>query len=322
MAAPQHSRKILSPFLSLDGRHGLTGLSFSAGVLAEIRRFAVEEHAEDREAAAVLLGQRVDGTLQVTSFQPIWRSEFGAKHFALNESEEKQWKKQLAKWKAGKPGGIEAVGWFRAHGRGEAFLDAADLELHSRMFSSPWALAMCVRPANQKQSQAALYMKDPAGEWQTRQPIRRFVLPDEEGATPNWMARRPEVRLVRGLRAGARFVMPLRQWAIYATLLLLATTGLIAGLQWKHASASDSLRLTARIDASHLHLKWDAKAASRQAWNSAFLMVDGERRNLSEAEFLKGRIDIPNSQSSVRDIEVRLQAGAFEDSTHILQGLR
>jgi proteasome lid subunit RPN8/RPN11 len=322
LAAPQQARNANTPFLGLDGRHGLTGITFSAGVLAEIRRYAVEEHAEDKEAAGLLLGQRVDGTLQVTSFQPLWRSEFGAKHFALNEAEERQWRKQLAKWKAGRGGGIEAVGWFRAHGRGEAYLDAADLELHSRIFSSPWALAMCVRPANQKQTLAALYMKDAGGAWQRRAPLTHMVLHDDGGTAPNWVARRPEVRLVHGFRAGARVIMPLRQWAFYILGLLAAAGGMIAVQQFWTLSARDIPRLTARMDAQNLHLRWDPKAAPRSATSSAFLMVGGDRHNLSEAEFLKGSLELPLTSTSNGDLQVRLQAGEFEDSTHVLQSLR
>lgn len=322
MAAPQHLRNVKSPFLGLDGRHGLTGISFSAGVLAEIRRYAVEEHAGDKEAAGLLLGQRVDSTLQVTSFQPIWRSEFGVKHFALNEAEERQWKKQLAKWKAARGGGIEAVGWFRAHGRGEAYLDAADLELHSRVFSSPWAMAMCVRPSHQKQTIAALYMKDCEGAWQPRAPLSRFALQDDGGTAPNWLARRPEVRLVHGFRAGARVVMPLRHWALYVLALVAAAAAMIAFLQVRSVNASDNLRLTARVESQSIRLDWDPKAASRSAINSVFLMIGGERRNLSGAEFLKGSLEVPVSTAPSGDLEVRLQVGAQEDSTHVLQSLR
>lgn len=322
MAAPQHLRNAAAPFLSLDGRHGLAGITFSVGVLAEIRRYCLEEHAEDKEAAGLLLGQRVDSTLQVTSFQPLWRSEFGAKHFSLNEAEERQWKKQVAKWKEARGGGIEAIGWFRAHGRGEAYLDAADLELHSRIFSSPWALAICVRPANQKQTLAALYMKDSDGAWQTRAPLSRFALPDDGGATPNWLARRPEVRLVHGFRAGARVVMPLRHWALYVLVLVVTAAALIGFLQLRALNAGGGLRLTARIESESIHLRWDPKAASRSAVNSAFLMFGGERRNLSESEFLQGSLAVPVSTAPGGDLEVRLQVGAQEDSTHVLQSLR
>ncbi len=291
-------------------------------MLAEIRRYAVEEHAEEREAAGVLLGQRVDSVLQVTSFQPVWRSEFGAKHFALNEAEERQWRKQVAKWKTGKGGGgIEAVGWFRAYGRGEAYLDAADLELHSRIFASSWALAMCVRPAHHKQSQAALYMKDARGDWRTREPLARFPLAGETSGASNWMTRRPEVRLVRGFRAAAREFMPLRQWALCGLGMLLAAASLIGYLQMRKLNASGGLALTARMEARSLHLRWAPKAAGA-ARNSAFLMVGGERRNLDEAEFLRGHVEIPLAPGESRDLEIRLQAGAVEDATHVLQGAR
>jgi hypothetical protein len=321
LAAPQYLRHTYAPSVPLDGRHGLSGITFSAGVLAEIRRFAVEEHAEEREAAGVLLGQRVDSVLQVTSFQPVWRSEFGAKHFALNEAEERQLRKQVAKWKAGRGGGIEAVGWFRAYGRGETYLDLADFELHSRIFASSWALAMCVRPAHHKQSQASLYMQDARGEWRAREPLARVPLAGESGGAANWMTRRPEVRLVRGFRAAAREFMPLRQWVLCALAMFVAAASLIGYLQMRKRSAADALALEARLEARRLHLRWDPKAAGA-ARHSAFLMVAGERRNLDEAEFVRGHVEIPLAEGESRDLEIRLQAGAAEDSTHIVQGPR
>lgn len=322
LAAPQYLRISPSPAIPLDGRHGLTGITFSAGVLAEIRRFAVEEHAEDREAAGVLLGQRVDSTLQVTSFQPIWRSEFSVKHFALNESEERQWRKQLAKWKIAKGGGIEAVGWFRAHGRGEAFLDEADLQLHSRFFTAPWALAMGIRPAHQKLSTATIYMRDAEGSWQTRQPLQHLMLPGDAYDQHRSQVRRPAVHLVRGFRAWTRVFMPLRQWALYALSLVLLSLSLIAFLQARSQSEITGMQLSARLQQDRLTIRWNKNAVSRSARSSAYLMLGGERRNLSEEEFNRGQLDLPLLPQDLRDLEVRLYAGAYEDSTHVLRALR
>lgn len=51
-------------------------------------------------------------------------------------------------------------------------------------------------------------------------------------------------------------------------------------------------------------------------------MLGGERRNLSEEEFNRGQLDLPLLPQDLRDLEVRLYAGAYEDSTHVLRALR
>jgi hypothetical protein len=115
--------------------------------------------------------------------------------------------------------------------------------------------------------------------------------------------------------------MPLRHWATYALALILAAASMIAFLQMRKLSASEALRLSARIEMQRLHLRWDPGAAPKSATSSAFLVVDGERRNLSESEFLKGSLELPFT-SFGRDLELRLQAGAIEDSLQIVHGLR
>jgi len=309
--------------VALDGRHGLSGITFAAGVLSELRRYAQEEHREDREAAGVLLGQRVDSVLQVTSFQPIWRSEFGAKHFALNEAELRQLRKQILKWKSGaRHGGVELLGWFRAYGRGDAYLDSADFELHREFFSSPAHLAMALRPSHQKPVIASLYMRDQDGHWRTREPLATIPLPDSGGAT-SFSVRRPEVRLVRGLRAGARLYMPIRYWLLYFAALCLAGASVVAFLQAQAVTdAGHSLNLSARVDRHQLILRWNPHAAPRRAWPSAFVIVAGERRNLSDAEFAAGELQLPILAGESRDLDIHLHAAEIEDSTHLILALR
>ncbi len=296
-------------------------------MLAGLRDEVLRLHAERGEAAGILLGYRNGSTLQIADLRPIWRQAPAADSFALTEVERRQLRKSLAACaEQAAQSGFQVVGWFRANRRGGAALSNDDLLFHDEFFPAPWQIAVAVRPANQKPCSASVYMKDAAGEWAAKTPLTQLALPHEFDANASsWFRRRRNVRVVRGLRSAARLVMPLRQWALYVAALLVAVGIAVAALQALRPEGSESgspLALSLVPQTGRVEIRWRIDGVPARVSSSAFLTIGGERVNLTEDKFRAGVFVQTLNTNDSRDLEIRLNAGEFVDSTHLIRALR
>jgi hypothetical protein len=205
-------------------------------------------------------------------------------------------------------------------------LDLADFEFHEKFFPAPWQVAMGIRPGNQKPTAASLYMRNADGYWDGEALVPNFVLPSSnDGESSDWLRRARRVRVVRGLREGARLLMPLRHWAIYLCSLILVTALAIWILQARQARrAPDATPLSLSLESkdSGLLIRWESGRIPRRAFASAYLTIGGERINLTEDEFSKGSFAYSVKSFDRRDLDIRLNAGEYEDSTQVIPALR
>jgi hypothetical protein len=136
---------------------------FSAGVLDEVRRLAVDgfnafSHG-GVETGGVLYGVREAECIRVASFAELHCEHASGPRFVLSAQDLNSLSGLLHP-----PDELEAVGWFRAHTRGGLELDDHDREVFEQYFSQPLSVALMLKPTHWGPASAALYVREHGGE--------------------------------------------------------------------------------------------------------------------------------------------------------------
>ncbi|MDX2269846.1 MAG: hypothetical protein NW208_17220 [Bryobacter sp.] len=258
----------------------------------------------------LVMGQAFGPTLHATRMVRVWRDEFARESLPLNAVEMRQLEKLLAREKQGQD---LVLGWLLTSERGKVALGPAAEELHHRCFALGWQRVFVLRCSVQKQNTVFLFWEKEAGAGLEMEVEHHLPLPLRR----EW---RPKDRV--GFRPWARRIAPLRTWAKVGALAALLVAGTVGVLQWQAQEKQvrgASLNLTARWQEGAVELLWNPDPVPGRSRASAYLLVGGERVNLSESEFRRGSIRLPFNMPQDRDIAVRFVAGEWEDSTALLK---
>ncbi|GAB4418579.1 MAG: hypothetical protein OHK0021_23700 [Bryobacter sp.] len=258
----------------------------------------------------LVMGQAFGPTLHATRMVRVWRDEFARESLPLNAVEMRQLEKLLAREKQGQE---LVLGWLLTSERGKVAFGPAAKELHQRCFALGWQRVFVLRCSVQKQNTLFLFWEKEAGAGLEMEVQHHLPLPvRREGRAKDRV----------GFRPWARRIAPLRTWAKVVSLAALLVAGTVGVLQWQAMQGpvrGESLNLTARWQEGAVELLWNPEPVPGRSRASAYLLVGGERVNLSESEFRRGSIRLPFNLPQDRDIQVRFVAGDWEDSTALLK---
>ncbi len=142
-----------------DGGHAVR---YTVSVLEEVRRVTVDgvnacSHG-GLETGGVLFGMREPGCITVLAHAEAACEHASGPRFILSEQDGHA----LAGLEP--PAGLETVGWFRAHTRGGADLDAHDRRMFSEFFGGADSVALIVLPTPQGRAKAAFFVCAAAGD--------------------------------------------------------------------------------------------------------------------------------------------------------------
>ncbi len=311
--------------LDLDGAHGLYSVAWRPGLLEQIRAFALEAYEKGVEMGGVFYGRRVQDALEITAWKPFLRSAAATDTFSLNNIERRYLARLLRpETQRSVPAHQVPLGWFRTICRNGPPLEAQDLELHERFFPTPWQFILSIRPARQKPTVATLFLRNEANDVELRRPSAVFPL--QPGPVDSSQIFHPdslpEVKIAHGLREGARLVMPLRHWLLYACASLLLLAFSIAYLQIDASLPGPELDLKVSSAPEGLRIRWNPNGLTPEEAASSYLLVAGERVNFSADEFLRGEYVYALHPSDRRDLEVRIASQSRQEVTHWVQSAR
>lgn len=294
----------------------------------------------------VLLGTRLGSEYRVDHFQLIPCEHAQGPDFRLSPSEESRLSRQLETLRFGPESkGLQLVGWFVSHPRGDLRLTAEDEELHEKFFG-PDQLALVIKPDRLGEMEMAVHHGASAGDAGARfvEPLLS-VAPDAssrpERRTGPARRRASEVEVSMAntqpttaepitegsAQAGRRVTL-----AVVLAVLLAAVGG---GLYWngqrgegsvKHSAAAkapiEMLSLHISESGGQFYISWNGQAQSLQRASKVLLLIqDGDqlkRFQLSITEAVKGVQVYRRLANEVKvTLEVHAENGeVVEESTH------
>ena len=71
---------------------------------------------------------------------------------------------------------LQTVGWYHSHTRSDIFLSEADLEVHKRYFSSPWQVALVLKPHTFEPTRGGFFFRAADGSFHIETSYQEFAL--------------------------------------------------------------------------------------------------------------------------------------------------
>ncbi len=258
---------------------GGPAVRYTASVLEELRRLTVDgvnacSHG-GLESGGVLFGLREPGCITVLA-----QAEAGCEHasgprFILSEQDGEAF--------AGlqPPPGLETVGWFRAHTRGGADLDAHDRRMFTEYFDGTESVALILLPTPLGRATAAFFVRDASGKISpesprlfdlepVRQPGRETIPAPTAEVPPAREAIRGEAApQVRNTRGKAR-------WPWVAAMVAVAVLVALAIVYFRAGPSRLALQAYA-LPSGQVRIGWDRHSPAVLAAPSGVLEIqDGE----------------------------------------------
>ena len=146
----------------IDESGNRIAVQYSAGVLEEVRRLAVDgfnalSHG-GVETGGILYGIREADCIRVLSFAELLCEHASGPRFVLSEKD-----RSVLTGLLQPPDECETVGWFRSHTRGDLELDDHDRELFERHFAQPMSVALILKPTHWGPASAAFFVREHRG---------------------------------------------------------------------------------------------------------------------------------------------------------------
>jgi hypothetical protein len=210
-----------------------------------------------------LFGTRKDDTLRILSWRPCPPRPDEAARL-------------LAEFRADSDlMGLEPLGWFVLHARGDISLAAADLEVYDGCFGAPWQVALVLRPGRQATVRAGFFVRGRDGSLRSESSYREFTLltPHGPGAVPV-----PPESDPAPLPAPVPSRRPFR-WLWLAPGLLAIITASVVLRSRSHTelpSAPPAFAFHIVEGEGRLRLEWDGKAAVLDGARAVLAIDDGK----------------------------------------------
>jgi hypothetical protein len=307
----------------LDGRQGISEIAWAAGLLEQLQGYVASTYysrgGKGNDRGGVLYGKRTGGTIEVLDWRPAVRGQDATSHFYLNEKEEQAFRK-LLKLNDSSLEGMEPLGWFRSRTRGDLDFESHDVTFHEKHFTENWHFAVVFRPSHQRNTEAAIYVRNAAGEFEHQQPTAQLSLKPlvTEGA-----AMIPGVALDEPKPARKSFSLGL---AIGTAMLAgVLAIGTVLALQWNRQhllqaaqAPSPSLGFELVFDDDDLKARWNPEAPAIAGAERAQLLLGGEKLVLSHAELAQGFLKVPLKIEMAADTEISLKVGDREEVAQLV----
>jgi proteasome lid subunit RPN8/RPN11 len=71
---------------------------------------------------------------------------------------------------------LQSIGWYHSHTRSDIFLSEPDLEVHKRYFSSPWQVALVLKPHTFQPTRGGFFFRSADGSFHIENSYQEFVL--------------------------------------------------------------------------------------------------------------------------------------------------
>jgi len=246
------------------------------------------------EVGGILLGSMAGASVRVEDYELVPIEYKRGPSYRLSAQDTGAFQAALHKARNGNT----PIGYFRSHTRDGVGLSAEDLELLSKHFPEPGAIALLIRPFATKPGLAGFYFKQ-AGAFQNGPPLVEFPFRRKDlapaAAPASKLAPEPAREMVRTEPAPAhatsarsrRITMPV------ALLLLGLMLGYLAALGIHSSRAAPyDLALTVTSSGAGLQLNWARNSpAIRGAQRGTLTVEDGsytKTTNLTKAELESG----------------------------------
>lgn len=152
---------------------------YSRLVLEQIRLAVVDAYflvpRGGLEIGGVLLGRNRDREIEVLDHEPLDCEHAFGPSFSLSPRDQERLKDLLAKVHH-RPGGLEPVGWYHSHTRGEIYLTQSDLDIHGRYFPQMWQVALVLRPSTSQPVRAGFFFRELGGSIRASASYQEFRL--------------------------------------------------------------------------------------------------------------------------------------------------
>ncbi|MDP8979302.1 MAG: hypothetical protein M3O35_01780 [Acidobacteriota bacterium] len=246
-------------------------IEYPIEVLDEIRAVCRQAVAgSGPQPTGVLFGTRKDETLRILSWRPCpARPDEVARLLAEFRTDP-----DLL--------GLEPLGWFVLHARGDISLAAADLEVYGGCFGAPWQVALVLRPGRQATVRAGFFVRARDGSLRTESSYREFTLLTPHGSEP---AEQPPPRLLSPSRRTFRWL-----WLAPGFLAIITAVVLLRSRsQSVLPSPPPAFAFRIAEGDGRLSLQWDGKAPVLEGARATLAIDDG-----------KDHSDVPLDQAALR----------------------
>lgn len=201
--------------------------------------------------------------------------------------------------------GLEPLGWFVLHARGDISLAAADLEVYDGCFGAPWQVALVLRPGRQATVRAGFFVRACDGSLRTESSYREFTLltphgtetapvpPESDPAPPPPHA--PSRRTLRWLWLAPGFL------AIITAVVVLRNRS-----HGELPSPPPAFAFHIVEGEGRLRLEWDGKAAVLKGARAVLAIDDGKDHSevrLDQAALATGGMPVVRHSP---DLQVRM----------------
>ncbi|MGH9631064.1 MAG: hypothetical protein ACRD7E_22380, partial [Bryobacteraceae bacterium] len=176
------AKKSISPAYetwSVEG-HSMR-VEYTPALMEDIRSAVVENFlAIPRggiEIGGVLFGRREGTRIQLVKQRRIACEYANGPSFVLSERDEAALAQMLDKQQQDpEMGGLEPVGWYVSHTRGELSLSAHDLRIYNRYFPESWQATLVLKPAKVGHTRGGFFFRERDGSVRAEAPYRELSL--------------------------------------------------------------------------------------------------------------------------------------------------
>jgi hypothetical protein len=240
-------------------------IEYPAEVLDEIRAVCRQAVAGGGpQPTGILFGTRKEETLRILSWRPCpprpdeaarLLGEFRADSDLL---------------------GLEPLGWFVLHARGDISLAAADLEVYDGCFGAPWQVALVLRPGRQATVRAGFFVRARDGSLRTESSYREFTLLTPHGPEAAPVPPESDPIPPPPPHVSSRRTLP---WLWLAPGLLAIVTAVVVLRNRSHSelpSPPPTFTFHITEGEGRLRLEWDGKAPVLQGARAVLAIDDGK----------------------------------------------
>jgi hypothetical protein len=288
-------------------------IEYPVEVLDEIRAVCRQAVAGGGpQPTGVLFGARKQDTLRILSWRPCPARPDEAARL-------------LAEFRADADLlGLEPLGWFVLHARGDISLAAADLEVYNGCFALPWQIALVLRPGRQATVRAGFFIRARDGSLRTESSYREFTLltphAPEAVAAPQESEAAPLPEPVPSRRTF--------RWLWLAPGFLAVITAVVVLRSRSHTevpSPPPAIAFHIVEGDGRLRLEWDGKAPVLAGARAVLAIDDGNNHSdvtLTQAALRAGGMAYVrhSPELQVRMTVYPARGASFAESAHLVTG--
>ncbi len=127
------------------------------------------------EIGGVLLGKRDGQQVTILDYVALDCEHAFGPSFTLSPKDLAHLSTLLEEARGNTPD-LQSIGWYHSHTRSDIFLSEPDLEVHKRYFSSPWQVALVLKPHTFQPTRGGFFFRSADGSFHIENSYQEFVL--------------------------------------------------------------------------------------------------------------------------------------------------